>query len=59
VVAGAYTRAGSWRHMRANFSSDPRGNAYFLLLVDDHSHFMWVTMLASKDRAAEAIRKFK
>jgi transposase InsO family protein len=37
----------------------PRGNVYFLLLVDDHSQFMWVTVLASKDRAAEAIREFK
>jgi hypothetical protein len=34
----------------------PSGNAYFLLLVDDHSRFMWVTVLASKDRAAEAVQ---
>jgi hypothetical protein len=34
-------------------------NAYFLLLVDDHSRFMWVTVLVSKDQAAEVIREFK
>ena len=35
------------------------GNKYFLLLVDDRSHFMWLTVLPSKDRAAEAIREFQ
>jgi hypothetical protein len=34
-------------------------NVYFLLLVDDHSRFMWVTVLVSKDQAAEVIREFK
>ena len=35
------------------------GNKYFLLLVDDRSHFMWLTVLPSKDRAAAAIREFQ
>jgi hypothetical protein len=37
----------------------PHDNVYFMLLVDDHSRFMWVTVLASKDRATKAIREFK
>jgi len=35
------------------------GNKYFLLLVDDRSRFMWLTVLPSKDRAAAAIREFQ
>jgi hypothetical protein len=27
----------------------PSGNAYFLLLVDDRSRYMWVSTLVSKD----------
>jgi transposase InsO family protein len=34
----------------------PRGNKYFLLLVDDLSRYMWVAMIPSKDRAAAAIK---
>ena len=34
-------------------------NKYFLLLVDDRSRFMWLTVLPSKDRAAAAIREFQ
>uniref|UniRef100_A0ACD5WTY3 Uncharacterized protein n=1 Tax=Avena sativa TaxID=4498 RepID=A0ACD5WTY3_AVESA len=34
------------------------GKRYFLLLVDDHSRFMWITLLHSKDEAAEALRRF-
>jgi hypothetical protein len=37
----------------------PRGNKYFLLLVDDHSRFMWLKLLESKDGAADAIKHFK
>jgi hypothetical protein len=59
VVGRACIGASSWRHVWPNFSSDPNGNAYFLLLVDEHNRFMWVTVLASKDRAVEAIREFK
>jgi hypothetical protein len=33
----------------------PSGKQYFLLLVDDHSHYMWVALLATKDEALEAI----
>jgi hypothetical protein len=32
----------------------PRGNKYFLLLVDDLSRYMWVVVIPSKDRADEA-----
>ena len=37
----------------------PNGSKYFLLLVDDRSRYMWVVMLSSKDRAAEAIKEIK
>jgi transposase InsO family protein len=33
----------------------PRGNKYFLLLVDDLSSYMWVATIPSKDRAVAAI----
>lgn len=36
----------------------PSRNSYFLLLVDDRSYFMWLTVLPSKDWAAEAIKEF-
>jgi transposase InsO family protein len=34
----------------------PRGNKYFLLLVDDLSRYMWVAVIPSKDHAATAIK---
>jgi transposase InsO family protein len=34
------------------------GRRYFLVLVDDHSRMMWLTLLCTKDEAAEAIRRF-
>jgi transposase InsO family protein len=37
----------------------PSRNTYFLLLVDDRSRFMWLTLLRSKDRAAAAIKEFQ
>jgi transposase InsO family protein len=35
----------------------PSGNRYILLLVDDYSRYMWLTLLPSKDGAALAIRR--
>ena len=35
------------------------GRWYFLLLVDDYSHYMWLQLLTSKDEAVMAIKKFK
>ena len=35
------------------------GRRYFLLLMDDCSHYMWLQLLMSNDEAAEAIKKFK
>jgi hypothetical protein len=35
----------------------PEGRRYFLLLVDDLSHYMWVVVLGSKGEAADAIRR--
>ena len=35
------------------------GRRYFLLLVDDYSHYMWLQLLTSKDEAAVTIKKFK
>jgi hypothetical protein len=37
----------------------PGGNSYFLLLVDDHSRFMWISTLVSKNQAAAAIMDFQ
>jgi hypothetical protein len=34
----------------------PRGNKYFLLLVDDLSRYMCVVVIPSKDRAVAAIK---
>jgi hypothetical protein len=34
----------------------PRGNKYFLLLVDDLYRYMWVVTIPSKDRAMTAIK---
>jgi hypothetical protein len=33
------------------------GRRYFLLLVNDHSRYMWVLVLGSKGEAANAIRR--
>lgn len=35
------------------------GNKYFLLLVDDFSKMMWLYMLANKDEAMGAFKKFR
>jgi transposase InsO family protein len=35
----------------------PEGRRYFLLLVDDLSHYMWVMVLGSIGEAADAIRR--
>jgi len=35
------------------------GAAYFLLVVDDHSRYMWVEILQSKDQALECFKKIK
>lgn len=35
------------------------GKRYFVLLIDDMSRYMWLTLIASKDQAAAAIKKFK
>jgi transposase InsO family protein len=35
----------------------PGGRRYFLLLIDDLSHYMWVVVLGSKGEAADAIRR--
>jgi hypothetical protein len=37
----------------------PRGNRYFLLLVDDLSRYMWVAAIPSKDRVAAAIKEIQ
>jgi hypothetical protein len=36
----------------------PARNKYFLLMVDDRSHFMSVVLLSSKNQAADAIKNF-
>lgn len=37
----------------------PSSNRYFLLLVDDYSRYMWVSLLPSKDAAASAIKNIQ
>jgi hypothetical protein len=34
----------------------PRGNKYFLLLVDDLSRYIWIATIPSKDHAAASIK---
>jgi hypothetical protein len=35
------------------------GKHYFLLVVDDHSRYMWVELLRTKDEALSFFRKIK
>jgi len=35
----------------------PGGCSYFLLVVDDHSRYMWVEVLKSKDQALDCFKK--
>jgi hypothetical protein len=37
----------------------PSGKTLFLLLVDDKSRYMWLTLLEKKSDAAEAIKRFR
>jgi IS30 family transposase len=37
----------------------PRGNKYFLLLIDDLSWYMWVATITSKDHGATAIKEIQ
>jgi transposase InsO family protein len=37
----------------------PGGKRYFLLLIDDYSHFMWIELLATKDQAPQMFKKIK
>lgn len=37
----------------------PAGKRYFLLLVDDHSRYMWVVLLKTKDQALDAFKLVK
>jgi hypothetical protein len=39
--------------------TNPSGNWYFILLVDDLNQFMWVKMLQSKDQASDAIKQYQ
>jgi len=37
----------------------PGGKSYFLLIVDDHSRYMWVELLATKDEAFKCFKRVK
>ena len=37
----------------------PGGKSFFLLIVDDHSRYMWLELLASKDEALVYFKRFK
>jgi hypothetical protein len=39
--------------------STPSGNAYFFLLVDDLSRYMWLILLKSKDHAGASFKMFQ
>lgn len=39
--------------------STPASNKYFLLLVDDFSHMMWVYMIKTKYKALNAFKEFR
>jgi len=39
--------------------STPAGNKFFMLCVDDHTRWMYVFLLKSKDQASAALSKFK
>lgn len=39
-------------------AATPGDTKYFLLLVDDLSCYMWVTLLESKDKTTTAIKQF-
>lgn len=34
------------------------GKTFFLLLVDDHNRYMWLSLMAAKNEALEAVHKF-
>jgi hypothetical protein len=35
----------------------PRGNKFFLLLVDDFSRYTWISLMSSKDQATVEIKR--
>jgi len=37
----------------------PGGKSFFLLIVDDHSRYMWLELMATKDEALMYFRRFK
>jgi len=37
----------------------PGGKSFFLLIVDDHSRYMWLELLASKDEALVYFKRIK
>lgn len=37
----------------------PSGSKYFLLLVDDMSHYMWLSLLGMKDQVVSTIQRFQ
>ena len=45
--------------MWAYFTINTRGNTYFLLLVNDFSRYMWISLLKTKDEALEALKGIK
>ena len=40
-------------------SATPGSKSLFLLLVDDKSRFMWMTLLQGKSEAVEAVKRIK
>jgi histone deacetylase 1/2 len=37
----------------------PGGKLFFLLIVDDHSRYMWIELMATKDEALLHFNRFK
>jgi hypothetical protein len=40
-------------------SATPGGRRYFLLLIDDATHYMWVVLLTAKSEASSAIKRIQ
>ena len=37
----------------------PGGKSYFMIVVDDHSRYMWLELLAGKDEALACFKRFR
>ena len=62
--ASAYRASGCLELVHADLCGHvtpptPGGKLYFLLIVDDHSRYMWLELMATKDEALRHFKRFK